>query len=178
MRAVSRAWQHLRVALPDGGLLEPDVWERRHRGIVVLLWLHAAGVTGFGIVRGLGLAHSALEGALVGACALAAAPRRGGRRFRASAAVLGLLTSSALLVHESGGTIEMHFHFFVMVGVITLYQDWVPFGLALAYVVVHTGCSAPWRRRPSTPMPPPSAAPGPGRSSTAPSSLAPVPPTW
>jgi GGDEF domain-containing protein len=24
----------------------------------------------------------------------------------------------------------MHFHFFVMLGVITLYQDWLPFGLA------------------------------------------------
>ncbi len=33
--------------------------------------------------------------------------------------------------------VEAHFHFFVMVGVITLYQDWLPFGLALAYVVVH-----------------------------------------
>ena len=139
MRAVSRAWQHLRVALPDGGLLEPDVWERRHRGIVVLLWLHAAGVAGFGVVRGLGAAHSVLEGALVAVCAVVAAQRRGGRRFRASAAVFGLLTSSALLVHLSGGVIEMHFHFFVMVGVITLYQDWVPFGLALTYVVGHHG---------------------------------------
>jgi hypothetical protein len=123
MWSVSRAWRQLRVALPDGGLLEPDVWERRHHGIVVLLWLHAAGVVGFGIVRGLGVAHSALEGALVAVCAAAAVQRRGGRRFRASAAVLGLLTSSALLVHLSGGVIEMHFHFFVMVGVITLYQD-------------------------------------------------------
>jgi predicted signal transduction protein with EAL and GGDEF domain len=33
--------------------------------------------------------------------------------------------------------VEAHFHFFVMVGVITLYQDWLPFGLALGYVVVH-----------------------------------------
>jgi diguanylate cyclase (GGDEF)-like protein len=33
--------------------------------------------------------------------------------------------------------VEAHFHFFVMIGVITLYQDWLPFGLALGYVVVH-----------------------------------------
>jgi Diguanylate cyclase, GGDEF domain len=33
--------------------------------------------------------------------------------------------------------VEAHFHLFVMVGVITLYQDWLPFGLALADVVVH-----------------------------------------
>jgi diguanylate cyclase (GGDEF)-like protein len=43
------------------------------------------------------------------------------------------------VVHLSGGTIEMHFHFFVVVGLITLYQDWVPFGLALLHVVVHHG---------------------------------------
>jgi hypothetical protein len=35
--------------------------------------------------------------------------------------------------------IEMHFHFFVMIGVITLDQDWLPFGLARGYVVVHHG---------------------------------------
>jgi diguanylate cyclase (GGDEF)-like protein len=53
--------------------------------------------------------------------------------------VLGLITCSAVLVHLSGGVIETHFHFFVMIGVITLYQDWLPFGLALGYVVVHHG---------------------------------------
>jgi hypothetical protein len=37
---------------------------------------------------------------------------------RACAAVFGLVTASALLVHLSGGTIEVHFHFFVMVGLI------------------------------------------------------------
>jgi diguanylate cyclase (GGDEF)-like protein len=42
-----------------------------------------------------------------------------------------------VIVHLSGGVVEAHFHFFVMVGVITLYQDWLPFVLALGYVVVH-----------------------------------------
>ena len=50
--------------------------------------------------------------------------------------MLGLITASAVIVHLSGGVVEAHFHFFVMVGVITLYQDWLPFGLALGYVVV------------------------------------------
>src|SRR5207249_1511488 len=34
---------------------------------------------------------------------------------------------------------EMHFHFFVMVVIIALYQDWTPFLLAIGYVVVHHG---------------------------------------
>jgi diguanylate cyclase len=137
--AVARAARAARGALPHGQLLTPEVWARRHRGIVVLLWLHVAGLAAFGVVRGKGLAHSASEAAVVAVLALLAGWPEFGRRDRSAAAVLGLITSSAILVHLSGGVIEMHFHFFVMIGVITLYQDWLPFGLALAYVVVHHG---------------------------------------
>jgi signal transduction histidine kinase len=42
-------------------------------------------------------------------------------------------------VHLSGGYIEAHFHFFVMMAVIVLYQDWVPFLLALISLVVDHG---------------------------------------
>jgi PAS domain S-box-containing protein len=51
----------------------------------------------------------------------------------------GLITSSAILVHFSGGYIEMHFHFFVMMVIIALYQDWIPFLFAIGYVVLHHG---------------------------------------
>jgi methyl-accepting chemotaxis protein len=54
-----------------------------------------------------------------------------GRRARSAVAVLGPITASAVIVHLSGGVVEAHFHFFVMIRVITLYQDWLPFGLAL-----------------------------------------------
>ncbi len=137
--AVARAARAARAALPHGQLLTPEVWARRHRGIVVLLWLHVAGVVAFAVARGYGVAHSLLEASVVAVFALAAAHPAIGRRVRSAAAVLGLITSSAVLVHLAGGVIEMHFHFFVMIGVITLYQDWLPFGLALGYVVVHHG---------------------------------------
>jgi diguanylate cyclase (GGDEF)-like protein/PAS domain S-box-containing protein len=52
-------------------------------------------------------------------------------------ASFGLLTSSAVLVHLSGGLTETHFHFFVMIGLIALYQDWLPFLMAIAFVAVH-----------------------------------------
>jgi diguanylate cyclase (GGDEF)-like protein len=137
--AVARAARAARAALPHGQLLTPEVWARRHRGIVLLLWLHVAALTGFGVARGKGLPHSLSEGAVVMVFALLAAQPAIGRRVRSAAAVLGLVTSSAILVHLSGGVIEAHFHFFVVIGVITLYQDWLPFGLALGYVVVHHG---------------------------------------
>ncbi|MGH7929609.1 MAG: GAF domain-containing protein, partial [Candidatus Binatia bacterium] len=39
----------------------------------------------------------------------------------------------------SGGFVELHFHFFVVVAFLALYQDWVPYLLAILYVTVHHG---------------------------------------
>jgi diguanylate cyclase (GGDEF)-like protein len=135
--AAQRAGRAGRGLLPTGQLLTPEVWARRHQGIVWLLWAHVAGIAAFAVVRGYGLVHGLQEAMLVAVFALPAAHAAIGRRARSAAAVLGLITASAVIVHLSGGVVEAHFHFFVMVGVITLYQDWLPFGLALAYVVVH-----------------------------------------
>src|SRR5215218_6088563 len=135
--AVRRVVRSGRGLLPSGQLLTPKVWERRHRGIVWLLWLHVAGLAAFAVVRGYGLLHGLQEASLVAAFAVPAAHPAFARRARSTAAVLGLITASAVIVHLSGGVIEAHFHFFVMIRVITLYQDWLPFGLALGYVVVH-----------------------------------------
>ena len=44
-----------------------------------------------------------------------------------------------MLVQFWHGQTEAHFHFFVMVGLVALYQDWVPFSVGLAIVVVHHG---------------------------------------
>jgi signal transduction histidine kinase len=52
---------------------------------------------------------------------------------------MALLSCSAMLVHVTGGSVEAHFHFFVVLPVVSLYQSWPPFLLALAYVLVHHG---------------------------------------
>jgi diguanylate cyclase (GGDEF)-like protein/PAS domain S-box-containing protein len=49
------------------------------------------------------------------------------------------LLASAAIVHLSAGAIEAHFHFFVMIIVVALYQDWVPFLLAVGFVVIEHG---------------------------------------
>ena len=135
----TQLWQLLRAQLPEGRSLPVAVWQRRHRVIVAVLWLHALAIVCWGIVGGFGLGHSLSEGGLVVAAALLASWPRLGRDARTALATLGLLTASAVLVHLSGGLIEMHFHFFVMLGLIALYQDWLPFLLSLAYVVLHHG---------------------------------------
>jgi diguanylate cyclase len=128
-----------RQALPEGRSLPNAVWSRRHQGILVVLALHAVGIFCFGLVLGVGWQHSLVEAGLVALATLLAASGRGSRRLRATLASLGLVTASAVIVHLSGGYIEMHFHFFVVVAIITLYQDWVPFLAAIVYVVLHHG---------------------------------------
>jgi diguanylate cyclase (GGDEF)-like protein len=125
--------------LPAGHALPDDVWEQRHTGIVLLLWVHAVVLTGFALFVNDSVLHSLAEGAPMVIAALLAGMTRLGRKPRAAAASFGLITASALLVHLSGGYVEMHFHFFVVVAVMTLYQDWVPFSLAVGYVALHHG---------------------------------------
>jgi signal transduction histidine kinase len=129
--------ERIRSVLPQGGGLPFEVWKRRHAGMVALLWLNAAGLFAFGLIQGYGFFHSLLEAGIVAVAAAAAYLLAGQRRFASVIATLGLMTASGVLVHLSRGSIEAHFHFFVMVTIIILYQDWIPFLLAIGYVVVH-----------------------------------------
>ncbi|HYR92650.1 MAG TPA: HAMP domain-containing sensor histidine kinase [Methylomirabilota bacterium] len=128
-----------RSLLPRGGLLPADAWQRRHQAIVALLWIHAVVIAGIVLVRGYSIGHTAFEGGIVALAAIAASIPRLDQRTRALAATFGLFSSSAILIHLFGGYIEVHFHFFVMIIVISLYQDWWPFLLAVGYVVFHHG---------------------------------------
>ena len=129
----------LRSALPRGQTLPQDVWQRRHHALLGLLCLHAVALPLFGATQGYGPLHAIEHGAVLAALAAVAYGVRRRRRVAAVVVSLGLITSSALLVHASGGVIEAHFHFFVMIVVLALYEDWLPFLVAAGYVVVHHG---------------------------------------
>jgi diguanylate cyclase (GGDEF)-like protein/PAS domain S-box-containing protein len=129
----------LRSALPEGRTLPDRVWRRRHRALLTLLWLHALGLTAFALAQGFGVPHSLQEGGVVALIAVAATAAGGRKRAAATLVSFGLITSSAVLVHLWGGVIEAHFHFFVMIVLLSLYEDWVPFLVAAAYVVLHHG---------------------------------------
>ena len=83
--------------------------------------------------------HTVGEGLVVALFAATATWGSRHRIMRATAVGLGLMTASAILVHLSGGYIELHFHFFVMVAFLAFYQDWVPYLLAIVYVAIHHG---------------------------------------
>jgi len=89
-----------------------------------------------------GPGQAALDCATVGIWAVLAQLRLGGRRVQSLIVTIGLLTASALLVHVSDGLPEAYFHFFVMVAALSLYEDWVPFGAAVAYVLLQQGITA------------------------------------
>jgi diguanylate cyclase (GGDEF)-like protein/PAS domain S-box-containing protein len=139
MSRLSGLGHRIVAAIPVGVKLAPQEWARRHRWIVALVWFHVPVIVVFGFARGNGLAHNAAEGIPVAACAVLAGQVEWNQRVRSVLAGLGLMLSSAVLVHLSGGLTVMHFHFFVMLGVISLYQDWLPFLLAIGFVAAHHG---------------------------------------
>jgi PAS domain S-box-containing protein len=126
-------------ALPKGDALAEPAWADRHRGILSILWLHTLGVPLFGIYMGAGPRLYLGGGALLAMFAIAAQLPVVRRRLQAAIATCGLMTASALLVHIAGGRTELHFHFFVMMSIIVLYQDWLPFLVGLQFIILDHG---------------------------------------
>lgn len=131
--------QRMRSIVPHGRTLTTEEWNRRHRAILIIIVLHIFGLFAFGLIRGYTVPHVAVDVGAVAVFALWATQPYGGRKVRASLASLSLLTASAMLVHLSGGKIEAHFHFFVVIALLMLYQDWLPYLVAIGYVVLQHG---------------------------------------
>ena len=128
----------LRSHLPRGQTLPEDVFARRHRWMWRLLVAHAIALPLFGLTQGYSVGHCLIDGLPLAAIAFAVT-RFDNRRICASLMAIGLLSSSAILVHLWHGAIEAHFHFFVMIPLLALYEDWIPFLVAVAYVAFHHG---------------------------------------
>jgi len=134
-----RSVARVRQAFSGGSTLPDELWAQRHRWILGLLWLHVPAVYLFALAQGVGVAHAAEEASIVVAFAAAGTVLRQRRRLSTVVTSTGLMATSAVLVHLSHGSIEMHFHYFVMVGVVALYQDWLPFVVAIGFVVLQHG---------------------------------------
>ena len=131
--------QRVRAMLPEGRGLPAQEWHFRHRAVRLFIFAHAIGLPVFGLARGWSPAYAIGEGALVALTGLAAGLPQLSRKMRSGLAALGCVLSSAILVQFWGGVIEAHFHFFVVVALISLYQDWLPFSLAIAFVALDHG---------------------------------------
>ena len=125
--------------LPRGGSLPDNAWQSRHRAVMVLLWAHVVAIPIYAVYRGNSIGHGWVEISPVLIAGMLAGFARLGRGLSATIAAAGLMTCSGVIVHLSGGMTEAHFHFFVMIPVIALYEAWAPFTLAVAYVLIHHG---------------------------------------
>jgi diguanylate cyclase (GGDEF)-like protein len=130
----------LRAALPHGGTLPDDDWRLRHRIIVTLLGLMTVVVPVYALLEPhVHPVNYIAEFAAVLVFGAIAVWGGASHQWRSIGASMGLLTGAATLVDISGGLIEMHFTFFVIIVVLTLYETWLPFLLAVGFVLIHHG---------------------------------------
>jgi diguanylate cyclase (GGDEF)-like protein/PAS domain S-box-containing protein len=132
-------WQRALSALPRGRTLSVEEWDRRHRIMCWLLWAHVPALVVFLLCQGFGLWGAAGPVLPIVVAGVVAQRSEVERRAKSIAVVFGLLTASAVLVYGWHGQIEAHFHFFVIIAVLAFYEDWLPFGLAIAYVAIEHG---------------------------------------
>ncbi len=130
---------------PNGTEIPDESFRNRHRGI--LLFTAAILPFVFGVSRLTGvesitgaelpaipMAHSLAGTGLVAGLLLVAAVPQLPRRLRSALAAFAFMTVAAVLAYFTGGFIEAHFLYFVGVGVVAMYEDWVPFGITIGYV--------------------------------------------
>jgi signal transduction histidine kinase len=130
-----RAW--LREYLPGGTQLPPEEHARRVRLINVVLCVIVPVLFIVGLARGYAPHHLLIDiGAPVALPALVSLNLRN-RRARSVGVSFALMSSAGIFVHLTGGMIEAHFMYFVLIPLIALYQDWVPFVVAIACVLAN-----------------------------------------
>jgi signal transduction histidine kinase len=124
--------------LPRGNTLDDRAWHKRHLFLQALLLLHLPCLFVFGVYMG----RSAWDTIVVLSVPAGCLVLGHLIKHRRTASVLitaGLTYCSAVLVSFSNGSIEAHFHFFIMIGFIALYQDWVPFLWNVVFTVLSHG---------------------------------------
>ncbi|SOD72484.1 diguanylate cyclase (GGDEF)-like protein [Jatrophihabitans sp. GAS493] len=123
--------------LPEGRTLPDDVWARRNRWISWFALAQAFGLGVYGLIRGISPTTCGIEVLIVAVPAVLGMGSMFSRRMRTNTVTVSLMFASATLVDLSDGVTEAHFHFFVMLGVVSLYQDWVAFGICVLITVFH-----------------------------------------
>ena len=125
-------------SLPRGNTLNETAWRRRHEFLQWVLFLHLPSLYLFGVALGNGALTTAAV-LIAPVLCLLLGRLVSNRRLASLFITAGLVYCSAALVGLSHGSIEAHFHFFIMIGFIALYQDWVPFLWNIVFTVLSHG---------------------------------------
>src|SRR5918998_5636954 len=139
-------WGSVVDLLPHGYHLAEADWQRRHRLLLYVLIGHEFGLALFGLVLRAPPVVVLLAVAVPAACLLHGWLLGQHRRVASLIVTGGLVYSSAALVVLTDGTIEAHFHFFIIIGFIALYQDWVPFLFNVLFTVASHGIGSVWQQ--------------------------------
>ncbi|MDB2294505.1 methyl-accepting chemotaxis protein, partial [Halorubrum ezzemoulense] len=122
---------------PNGKEIPDETFKRRHIGVLAFTLALLPFV--FGVSRMVGaesitgaelpvipMLHSVVgSGMVLGLVVTAAVPALS-RRVRAATGAVAFMAQASVLAYFTGGFIEAHFLYFVGVGVVALYEDWVP----------------------------------------------------
>jgi len=130
--------------LPRGNTLDDRSWHKRHVFLQALLLLHLLLLFAFGLFMGRTAWDTIVVLSVPAAC-LVLGRLITQRRVASVLITAGLTYGSAVLVSFSNGSIEAHFHFFIMIGFIALYQDWVPFLWNVVFTVLSHGLGSALR---------------------------------
>ena len=134
--------------IPSGDTIPEESWSARHRNILIVLFAHIPFLLALGLYEGtestvtgatipeISVARVVVQLAVLTGIGMLAAYPGFGRRLRTALASVGIVVASTTLVFFSGGFIEAHFHFFVAIVVLALYEDWLPFALGIAVYAV------------------------------------------
>lgn len=133
--------------LPRGAKLTEAEFRTRHTALSIVLLLHLpllgllalfwhpdGGLSG---EDGCGCGWIPIVGMALMVGLLAIGWLAKSQAVRAAAVSAGLILSSCVLVHISGGMTDLHLHFFVTVALAALYQTWTPFLIAIGLVALH-----------------------------------------
>lgn len=125
--------------LPGTRRLGADDWRPRHLLVQVTALLHLPLLVLWGALSAPGASAWVVVGGGVGVAAamLGVSVVATSQRGASIAATVALLLCSVVVTYLWHGTTEAHFHFFVVLAAVALYQDWTTFLAALVIVVVH-----------------------------------------
>jgi signal transduction histidine kinase len=129
--------------LPRGNTLDDRSWRRRHNLLQWVLLIHLPAMLALGLVLGnppIEVGYTLIAPTVF----LVLGHVLHNRRLAASCVTGGLVFCSAGLVVLTSGSIEAHFHFFIIIGFIALYQDWVPFLWNVGFTFLSHGVGTIW----------------------------------
>jgi PAS domain S-box-containing protein len=137
MSARARVAARLSGNLPRGHTLPEASWRSRHRAARWLLLAHVPVLPLLALVDRHSEWHALTAMLVIGATGMLAGWPLLGRRGAAGVVAGGLMLCSAFVAHLGHGSTAPLFHFLLMVAVLAVYEDWLPYLVAIVLVGLH-----------------------------------------